>query len=203
MAVIGITGGIGSGKSSFSKMLADALGARVFNADAAARDLLENDPEVRALVRERVLHDAYTSDGRADRTAIRQVVFRNPEAKARLEEIIHPKVRDRWMRIAAECRASGAPLVVEIPLLFETNAQGLFDFVATVGCSTEVQWERILARGLDAAEAQAILRTQLPLEVKAGRSDFVVWNDGSLENLERQARELARRLEEHPKTPER
>jgi dephospho-CoA kinase len=194
MAVIGITGGIGSGKSSFSKLLAEALGADLFDADAAVRDLLEDDPEVRALVTERVLQDAYTADGRPDRAAIRRLVFQDAGAKARLEEIIHPRVRDRWMRLAASCRADGTPLVVEIPLLFETNAQGLFDFVATVGCSPEVQFSRILARGLDTTEAQAILRSQLPLEDKAGRSDFVVWNDGSLENLRQQARELAARL---------
>jgi len=194
MAVIGITGGIGSGKSSFSKLLAEALGADLFDADAAVRDLLEDDPEVRALVTERVLQDAYTADGRPDRAAIRRLVFQDAGAKARLEEIIHPRVRDRWMRLATSCRADGKSLVVEIPLLFETNAQGLFDFVATVGCSPEVQFSRILARGLDTTEAQAILRSQLPLEDKAGRSDFVVWNDGSLENLRQQARELAARL---------
>jgi dephospho-CoA kinase len=70
----------------------------------------------------------------------------------------------------------------------------LFDFVATVGCSPEVQLERIQGRGLDTAEAEAILRSQLPLEEKTGRSDFVVWNDGSPENLHRQAAELSRRL---------
>lgn len=199
MAVIGITGGIGSGKTAFSRMLAEALGARLFEADAAARELLDSDPEVRALVVERVLHNAYTPDGRPDRAAIRRLVFQDAEAKARLEEIIHPRVRERWMRLAADCRAEGTPLVVEIPLLFETNAQGHFDFVATMGCSPEIQLRRILARGLDTTEAQAILQAQLPLEDKTGRSDFVVWNDGSLENLRLQALELRDRL---PTAPE-
>jgi dephospho-CoA kinase len=194
MAVIGITGGIGSGKSSFSRLLAKALGARLFEADAAARELLDSDSEVRALVTERVFHGAYTAEGRPDRSAIRRLVFQDAKAKGRLEEIIHPRVRDLWLRLAAECRANGKPLVVEIPLLFETNAQGLFDFVATVGCSQEVQLQRVLARGLDPVEAQAILRSQLPLEDKTGRSDFVVWNDGSLENLRLQVGELRDRL---------
>jgi dephospho-CoA kinase len=194
MAVIGITGGIGSGKSTFSRILAETLGAELFDADAASRELLDSDPEVRELVVARVFHGAYSADGRPDRAAIRRVVFQDASAKTHLEEIIHPRVRGRWMRLAEECRAANTLLVVEIPLLFETGAENLFDGVATVGCSQETQRRRLADRGLEPAEAQAILRSQLPLEDKAARSRFVVWNDGSLENLRSQARELADRL---------
>ena len=194
MAVIGITGGIGSGKTSFSKILAETLGAKCFDADAVARELLDSDPEVRELVTTQVLQDAYGPDGRPDRAAIRRLVFSDAKAKTRLEEIIHPRVRERWVRLAAECRARGESLVVEIPLLFETNAQELFDFVFTVGCSAETQLRRIRQRGLEQSEAHAILRNQLPLDHKTSRSDFVVWNDGSLENLRLQAVEWRDRL---------
>lgn len=194
MAVIGITGGIGSGKSSFSRILAETLGAELFDSDTAARELLDSDPVVRDLVTSRVFVGAYTADGRPDRAAIRRLVFHDAEAKARLEEIIHPRVRERWTRLAADCRSRGKPLVVEIPLLFETNAQDFFDCVITIGCSPETQLRRILQRGLEHDEARAILRNQLPLEQKAARSAFVVWNDGSLENLREQASEFRKHL---------
>jgi dephospho-CoA kinase len=194
MTVIGVTGGIGSGKSTFAKMLAGILKASLFDADAAARDLLDSDPEVRALIQSRVFVGAYDSAGRPDRAAIRGLIFRDSKAKARLEEILHPRIRDRWTRMAENCRSTGEMLVVEIPLLFETDASRNFDFTVTVGCSASVQFARVRERGLGNSEAQAIIDSQLPLETKMQLSDFVVWNDGALENLREQASEIAKRL---------
>jgi len=194
MAVIGVTGGIGSGKSTFAKILAGILEARLFDTDAAARDLLDADPEVRELVLTRVFAGAYDSAGRPDRAAIRGVIFRDSQAKARLEEILHPRIRGCWTRMADTCRATGETLVVEIPLLFETGASGHFDVTATIGCSASIQLARVRARGLGSAETQAIIDSQLPLEKKIQRADFVVWNDGGLENLRAQALELVERL---------
>ena len=195
MAVIGVTGGIGSGKSTFSKMLADHLGARLFDADSAARELLESDPAVRQEITSEIFAEAYTPDGRPDRATIRRVVFHDPAAKARLESILHPRIRERWTQLAAECRQNATPLVVEIPLLFETGAERFFDRIATVACSHETQLARTAARGLPRDEAESIIRSQLPLERKTMLAYFVVWNDGSLTNLENQASELAKILQ--------
>jgi dephospho-CoA kinase len=194
MAVIGVTGGIGSGKSTFSKMLADHLSARLFDADSAARELLESDPAVRQEITSEIFAEAYTPDGKPDRAAIRRLVFHDPAAKARLESILHPRIRERWTQLAAECRQDATPLVVEIPLLFETGAEHFFDRIVTVACSHETQLARTAARGLPPDEAESIIRSQLPLERKTSLAHFVVWNDGSLTNLENQASELAKIL---------
>ena len=194
MAVIGVTGGIGSGKSTFSKMLADLLGARLFDADSAARELLESDPAVRERITSEIFAEAYSPDGKPDRAAIRRLVFHDPAAKARLESILHPRIRERWTQLAAECRQNATPLVVEIPLLFETGAERFFDRIVTVACSHETQLARTAARGLPRDEAESIIRSQLPLERKTSLAHFVVWNDGSHANLENQAGETAKTL---------
>jgi dephospho-CoA kinase len=194
MAVIGVTGGIGSGKSTFSKMLADHLGARLFDADSAARELLESDPAVRQEITSEIFAEAYSPDGKPDRAAIRRLVFQDPAAKARLESILHPRIRERWTQLAAECRQNATPLVVEIPLLFETGAERFFDRIVAVACSHETQLARTAARGLPRDEAESIIRSQLPLERKTSLAHFVVWNDGSHANLENQAAELAKTL---------
>lgn len=195
MAVIGVTGGIGSGKSTFSKMLADHLGARLFDADSAARELLKSDPAVRQEITSELFAEAYTPDGQPDRAAIRRLVFHDPAAKARLESILHPRIRERWTQLAAECRQTCTPLVVEIPLLFETGAEHFFDRIVTVACSLETQLARTADRGLSREEAESIIRSQLPLERKTSLAHFVVWNDGSHANLENQASELAKILQ--------
>lgn len=194
MAVIGITGGLGCGKSTFARMLAEMLDAPLFDTDAAARELLDSDPEVRTLVTRDVLAAAYGADGRPDRRAIRRKVFGDSDSRARLEKILHPRVRALWMRQAADIRSRGGFLVVEIPLLFETGAQDLFDHIVAVACSEDVQLRRVAARGLEPAEARAVLRSQLSLSEKCERAGFVVWNDGTPDNLRRQALELRGRL---------
>jgi dephospho-CoA kinase len=194
MAVIGVTGGIGSGKSTFSRMLAEKLSSRLFDADAASRELLESDPAVRERITSELFAEAYTPDGHPDRAAIRRLVFHDPAAKVRLESILHPRIRERWTQLAEECRQNAATLVVEIPLLFETGAEHFFDHIVVVACSHETQLARTAARGLPRDEAESIIRSQLPLERKTSLAHFVVWNDGSLTNLENQASELAKIL---------
>lgn len=191
MAVIGVTGGIGSGKSTFSKMLAEKLAARLFDADAASRELLEHDPEVRRRITSELFAEAYTPDGQPDRAAIRRLVFQDPAAKARLESILHPRIRERWTQLAEECRKTSTLFVVEIPLLFETGAEHFFDRIVTVACSFETQLARTAARGLPRDEGESIIRSQIPLDKKSALAHFVIWNDGSLANLENQSAELA------------
>jgi len=191
MAVIGVTGGIGSGKSTFSKMLAEKLAARLFDADAASRELLEHDPEVRRRITSELFAEAYTPDGQPDRAAIRRLVFQDPAAKARLESILHPRIRERWTQLAEECRKPSTPFVVEIPLLFETGAEHFFDHIVTVTCSPETQLARTATRGLPRDQAESIIRNQIPLDKKTDLAHFVIWNDGSPSNLENQSAELA------------
>ena len=195
MAIIGITGGIASGKSTFTRALAEIRGASIFDSDACVRELLDSDPAVREAVTRDILPTAYRPDGTPDRAAIRAIVFSDPAAKARLEAILPPLVRARRQALAEDARAEGRDLLVDIPLLFETGASSAFDLVVAVACSPEIQTRRAMSRGLTLAQVQQIVASQWGNAQKIAQSDFVVWNDGSLRMLQAQAEELAARLE--------
>jgi len=192
MAVIGITGSIASGKSTFRDLLADRLGADVFDADVAAKEFLES--EAREKVVAAFGPSVYRADGKADREALRRLIFERPEAKRTLEGILHPLVRGRWSMMALDPGYQSRHLLVDIPLLFETGADRILRFVVTVACSPEVQSQRLGGRGLDEQTAQRIIATQMPVSEKIRRSACVVWNDGSLEALAAQADLLAERI---------
>jgi dephospho-CoA kinase len=195
MAIIGITGGIASGKSTFTRALAEIRGASIFDSDACARELLDSDPTVREAVIRDILPTAYRADGTPDRAAIRYLVFSDPAAKARLEAILHPLVRARREALAEHARAEGCDLLVDIPLLFETAASSGFDLVVTVACSLEIQTRRAMSRGLLLSQVEQIVASQWRNAQKIAQSDFLIWNDGSLRMLQAQAEELASRLE--------
>jgi dephospho-CoA kinase len=195
MAIIGITGGIASGKSTFTRALAETRAAWIFDSDASARELLDSDPSVRQAVTRDILPTAYRADGTPDRAAIRALVFSDPAAKARLEAILHPLVRARRQALAEDARAAGRDLLVDIPLLFETSASSGFDLIVTVACSLEIQTQRAMSRGLTLAQVEQIVASQWGNAQKIAQSDFVIWNDGSLRMLQAQAEELAARLE--------
>ena len=195
MAIIGITGGIASGKSTFSRALAEIRGASIFDSDACARELLDSDPAVREAVIRDILPLAYRADGTPDRAAIRAIVFSDPAAKARLEAILHPLVRARRQALADYARGEGCDLLVDIPLLFETGASSAIDLVVAVACSPEIQTRRAMSRGLTLAQVQQIVASQWSNAQKIAKSDFLIWNDGSLRMLQAQAEELAARLE--------
>ncbi len=191
MAVIGITGSIASGKSTFRNLLAVRLTAGTLDADLIARSLLEHDPDVRRRVVAGISRDAYHEDGTANRLELRRIIYSDPSVKVRLEAILHPLVREAWISAADLARAEARHLLVDIPLLFETHAEGHFDRVITVACSDQVQDARLLARGLDRELARNIVKTQMPVPEKMARSTQVVWNDGSLAALDAQAQAFA------------
>jgi len=149
---------------------------------------------VRQEITTQLFAEAYAPDGRPDRAAIRRLVFSDPAAKARLESILHPRIRERWTQLASVCHENAMPLIVEIPLLFETEAEFFFDRIVTVACSYETQLNRTNARGLTLDDTDSIISSQLPMEQKTSRAHFVVWNDGVDSNLESQAADLAKIL---------
>ena len=191
MAVIGITGSIASGKSTFRDFLVPILPAQAVDADAIARHLLEEDSDVRAQVLSAISPSAYKPDGSPDRVEIRRIIYGDPAAKARLEAILHPRVRTTWLQEAELAKKENRHLLVDIPLLFETGAGPHFDITVTVACSPDIQQARLVARGLDAAIAQKILLSQMPVPEKNARSSHVVWNDGKLSALQDQAEYFA------------
>lgn len=191
MPAIGITGGISTGKSSFLQCLRHLVpAARFFDADAAARELVDRDPEVRGLI-EREFGAAVYSSGDLNRGAIRIIVFADAEKKRALEQILHPRIRRQWSLEAESHRNSAELFFADIPLLYETGGETLCDWVVVVACSPELQLERLMARtGLGKAEVQQMIDAQMPLTEKTGRADHVVWNNGGREVMKEQAKLL-------------
>jgi len=188
VAVIGITGGVASGKSSLTSRLAPKLAAQVFDADAAARDVVENDPEAKRQIAEHFGAQILEADGRVNRVQLREAVFGDAEKRRALEAILHPLIRARWIGPAQAARRSREWLLLDIPLLFETGAEEACDAVVVVACSPETQRERIVSqRGLSPEMAEKMIASQTSLASKAARADYVFWNDAPLARLEEQA----------------
>ncbi|RYD72501.1 MAG: dephospho-CoA kinase, partial [Verrucomicrobiaceae bacterium] len=127
VAVIGITGGIATGKSTFVRALLRQLPGEFFDADQSARDLLARDPEVRKAVQHEFGADIYDPAGNPDRIRLREVVFASDEKRRRLEAILHPAIRLRWTTLADKHRLADTLFFVDIPLLFETGTESYFD----------------------------------------------------------------------------
>jgi dephospho-CoA kinase len=195
MPIIGITGGIASGKSRFCRQLLSRMDADLFDADACAHELLEHDIEVREQVIREVHPRAWGIDGRMDRRLLRETIYHAPEKKRLLEGILHPRIRQRWTDQAQAVSAGGRRLLVDIPLLFETKSESLFDRIVTIACSRATQILRLTGeRRLSGSLAGQIIASQMPLEVKMAQSHQVVWNDGSSQALDAQAEIFSRNI---------
>jgi dephospho-CoA kinase len=185
MKVIGLTGGIGTGKSTVGRLLAQRFGVPVIDADQVAREVVQPGSPGLAAVREAFGDEVLDPTGALDRGAMRQRILREPQARQRLESILHPLiaqgVRDRLDAL----RAQGAPAaIVEAALMVETGSYRGYDAVLVVSASPEVQVARVMARDHQSAEqARAMLATQLPLAAKEAVATAVIRNDGDLEAL--------------------
>lgn len=198
MPLLGITGGVATGKSTFTRALLRHLPAEFFDADQAAHTLLASDENVREAVEKTFGPDILDTEGKPDRRRLRELVFSDEQSRKRLEEILHPAIRARWISLGESARRAHTWLVVDIPLLYETGAESLCDHVAVVGCTPETQRQRLqLERGLSATTAQGIISAQLDLQTKIQRADHLIWNDSTLGCLEAQAELLASHLSHH------
>lgn len=184
---LGLTGGIGSGKSAAARHFA-ALGAAVVDADAEARRLMTEDPALRAALVEAFGPETFTSEGALNRPYLAARVFGRPEELARLNAIVHPAVKAAFPALRARAAASGAPLLVyEAALLVEAGADGRFDALAVVEAPLEARIARVMARdGVPREAVEARMRHQLPPEALRAHADFVIRNDGDLERLHRE-----------------
>jgi dephospho-CoA kinase len=192
MPVIGITGGISTGKSTFVNYLHALLpGAKFFDADAMARELTQHDENVLAEIRGKFGNDIFDANGQLNRSALRAMVFQAPEKRRELEQILHPPIRQHWSREAEKHRQSNDYFFADIPLLYETGGEKLCDRVVVLACSEEIQIGRLMKRtGLDRDSATAIIAAQMSLKEKVKRADHVVWNNGPEGVLAKQARFL-------------
>ncbi len=181
MQVMALTGGIASGKSSACRMLRERVPSLVlFDCDVAVRRLLETDPDVADEILKTFGDSVIGGDGNVDRRALRERVFGDAAARASLEGILHPRVRQECLDSRDRAAKRGAEFfVADVPLLFEKG----FDFgqtrVIVVACSRSAQIQRLEARdGLDAVMIESILAAQLPVHEKMSRADVVFWNEG-------------------------
>ena len=176
-------------------LVAARISARIlFDADACVHQLLSTDEDVIRAVSEEFSLPQPESPVAIDRTLLRQRIFSDPSARRRLEAIIHPVVRKRWMALCSECLDLGRDFLADLPLLCETGAAPHFDAVVLVAASPESQRARLAAKGIEPSLAEAMLASQWPIGQKVAEADHVVWNDGSLAGLERQASLLLEHL---------
>lgn len=195
MKLIGLTGGIASGKSVVGRMLARA-GVPVVDADKLARDAVAPGSPALAAIVERFGDNVLLPDGTLDRKKLGDIVFGDDAERRALNGIVHPRVAELAVERLEELRATGAPVAVyEVPLLFENGLEGMMDATLLVAASEGMQLRRLMARdGIGEEAARARLNAQMPLAEKRKRATHVLENDGSLDELARQLRAVWRDL---------
>ncbi|WP_324652173.1 dephospho-CoA kinase [Georgenia sp. H159] len=189
MLRIGLTGGIGAGKSTVAREL-ERLGAVVIDADAVAREVVApGTPGLAAVVAE-FGEDVLTPDGALNRPALGRIVFSDPGARARLEALTHPRIAAETARRTAELPA-GSVIVHDVPLLVENRLAGNYDLVVVVGADEEVRLVRLIRdRGMAREDALARIRAQADDDDRRAVADVWLDNSGTTEDLLAQVREL-------------
>ena len=187
MLVIGLTGGIGSGKSLAAQYFAE-LGALVIDADQLARAAIERGTSGFDEVVS-IFGDSILDNGDINRRALGELVFKDPSRKLELEAIIHPFIRSEF-EAAVESLTGDQRLVYEIPLLYETNATDRFDLVITVESELDIRIQRLRAKGLHISEIQARIAAQASREDRTSIADFVIENNGTEDDLLRKVENI-------------
>ena len=185
MRRIGLTGGIGSGKSTVAKMFAE-LGAHVIDADAVAREVVEpGTPGLAALVEE--FGNGILDGDRLDRTSLAQIVFEDEGARTRLNAIIHPLIGARTAELIAALPPD-AVFLHDVPLLVELHLENAYDLVVVVDAPDDVRVSRLVERGLTEDDARARIATQATREQRLAVADVVINDSGDLDQLREQVR---------------
>jgi dephospho-CoA kinase len=187
MRIIALTGGIGAGKSLVAQYFSE-LGARVVDADQLSRVAIERGSEGfdEVLLR---FGESILRDGDIDRKALAEIVFADPSARADLEAIIHPRVRELFSEVVADLEADET-LIYEIPLLVESNAATNFDLVITVEADLEMRKERLRKRGMFISEIERRIAAQASREEREAQADHIITNDGDEDALLRSVENL-------------
>jgi dephospho-CoA kinase len=196
--LVGLTGGIGSGKSTVARLL-EKRGAVVFDADLLAREAVEPGTPGHAAVIERFGADVLAPGGELDREALASIVFADPAARRDLEQIVHPEVRRLFAEGSEAYRDTDRVVVFSAPLLVETGMHTAFEILVVVSATVATQIERLMRqRGMSEASIRARIDAQAPLEDKAAAADFIVDNEGTLDELESQVERLWTDLSARP-----
>jgi len=181
MKVVGLTGGIGMGKSTAAQWLLSRRIA-VVDTDDLARQVVEPGRPAWEEIRREFGERLIGSDGKLKREEMARVVFSDPDARLKLERITHPRIRELWMRQIEVWREDGHPLaVVVIPLLFETGSEKCFDCIVCFACSPATQRKRLMERGWTTEQIHQRLAAQWPVNRKMALADYVAWTESGAE----------------------
>jgi len=185
---LGLTGGIAAGKSTVGARWR-AADVAVVEADDLAHRALEPETQTHQEIVKTFGPGVRNADGTINRSRLGEIVFSDERKRLALNQIVHPAVRRMWQETLDRLEAGGRTrtVVLCIPLLYEVGAETEMDGVVVVGCSEQTQMARLAAKGLDAAQAGARIKSQDPIQKKMDKADFVIWNDGSLRVLAEQA----------------
>lgn len=184
---VGLTGGIGSGKSTVAEAFAD-LGATVISADQLAREVVEPGTPALLEIVERFGGSVLGADGRLDRATLAGIIFSDPQARADLEGITHPRIAEL---AEARMRAASTPVTVyEVPLLVEREMADQFDLVVIVDAPEELRVERLVSRGVDTEDAKARIKAQASSEERVEVADVWIENHGCEEDLREVVRQV-------------
>lgn len=195
MKLVGLTGGIASGKSTVAEIL-KRQGAAIINADVLAREVVEPGHQAWTEIVNTFGIAVLQPDRTLDRQKLRAIIFDDAAARKKIESIIHPRVRAlAEQRIREHAAAGYAVIVYEVPLLFEGNLQEWLRPVILVACDVDTQRNRLQSRdNLSAAQAQKHIDAQMSLEAKRRLADYVIENNGSLEDLKRQVQAVLEKI---------
>lgn len=195
MKLIGLTGGIGMGKSTSADFLA-SYSLAVADTDQIARQVVEPGQPALNEIRDVFGPGILKEDGQLNREALAGVVFESETRRKELERILHPRIRSIWLKRAAAWREEDQSVgVVVIPLLFETDAREALDAVVCVACTGATQQKRLLQRGWTARQTAQRIGAQWPISQKLELSDYVIWTEGSLEVHHEQWRRILHRIQ--------
>lgn len=188
--VLGLTGGVGMGKSMAARLL-KKVGLPVVDSDDLAREAVQPGTEGLAEIADEFGEEFLKADGSLDRDKMASTVFQDEAARKRLEAIIHPRVRTVWEKQIDQWREQKRPVgVVVIPLLFEVDLQDSFDAVLCVACTANTQRARLRERNWDDAQITARIAAQMDIAQKMDLADHVLWNEGAPEMLMDQMKEI-------------
>ena len=196
MKLVGLTGGIASGKSTVAKIL-ERLGAAVINADALSREVVEPGKDAWKEIIDAFGAGVLQPDQSLDRQKLRTVIFNDSDGRKKLEAIIHPRVRALAEEKIREHAVAGYSIIVyEVPLLFEGNLHEWLRPVILIACDVDTQRARLQERDrLTQTEAQKHIDAQMSLTEKRRLADYVIENDGSLADLEQQVRAVVEKIQ--------
>ena len=192
MLSVGLTGGIGSGKSEVTRRFA-ALGAKVIDADAIAREVVQPGTPGLAAVIEEFGPGVRAADGTLDREAVAAIVFNDDDARARLNAITHPLIGERVFALLAEFEAEDPDgiLINDVPLIAEAGVAERYEVVVVVDAPVETQLDRLVRlRGMTREAAQARIDVQATREQRLAIADYVIVNDGELDSLQAQVEQV-------------